>query len=127
MAKPWENNCPVTEYGRVEFVTWEEKLNSIEVYADPLLEKVFSNLISNSLMHGEKVTEIRFFAEERPQGLFLVYEDNGVGIPERDKKKIFHHGFGKNTGFGLFLSREILSITGLSITENGTYGKGARF
>ncbi len=115
------------EYGRVEFVTWEEKLNSIEVYADPLLEKVFSNLISNSLMHGEKVTEIRFFAEERPQGLFLVYEDNGVGIPERDKKKIFHHGFGKNTGFGLFLSREILSITGLSITENGTYGKGARF
>jgi len=115
------------EYGRVEYVTWDDNLNSIEVYADPLLEKVFSNLISNSLMHGEHVTQIRFFTEETPHGLILVYEDNGVGIPEKDKKKIFHHGFGKNTGFGLFLSREILSITGLSIHETGTEGKGARF
>jgi len=115
------------EFGRVEFVTWDDNLNAIEVYADPLLEKVFSNLITNSLMHGEHVTQIRFFTEETPQGLILVYEDNGVGIPEKDKKKIFHHGFGKNTGFGLFLSREILSITGLSIQETGTEGKGARF
>ncbi|HOL41847.1 MAG TPA: ATP-binding protein, partial [Methanospirillum sp.] len=64
---------------------------------------------------------------ETPHGLILVYEDNGVGIPEKDKKKICDHGFGKNTGFGLFLSREILSITGLSIHETGTEGKGARF
>jgi signal transduction histidine kinase len=33
----------------------------------------------------------------------------------------------KNTGLGLFLSREILAITGITITENGTPGKGARF
>ncbi len=115
------------EFGRVGFVTWEENLDTIEVYADPLLEKVFSNLISNSLMHGENVTSIRFFTEERPSDLLLIYEDNGAGIPEKEKKKIFHHGYGKNTGFGLFLSREILSITGLSITETGIEGKGARF
>ena len=115
------------EYGRVEFVSWDDNLNSIEIYADPLLEKVFSNLISNSLMHGETVSQIRFFTEETPSALLLIYEDNGVGIPEKDKKKIFHHGFGKNTGFGLFLSREILSITGLSITETGKEGKGVRF
>jgi len=42
-------------------------------------------------------------------------------------KKLFTRGFGKNTGLGLFLSREILSITGITITENGTPGKGARF
>jgi signal transduction histidine kinase len=36
-------------------------------------------------------------------------------------------GFGKNTGLGLFFSREILSITGISITETGVYGVGARF
>jgi hypothetical protein len=40
---------------------------------------------------------------------------------------IFEQGFGKYTGFGLFLSREILSITGITITENGIPGKGARF
>ncbi|PKL57911.1 MAG: sensor histidine kinase, partial [Methanomicrobiales archaeon HGW-Methanomicrobiales-5] len=36
-------------------------------------------------------------------------------------------GFGKHTGLGLFLSREILSITGISITETGTPDKGVRF
>lgn len=34
---------------------------------------------------------------------------------------------GKNTGLGLFLSREILSITGITLTEAGDPGKGARF
>jgi signal transduction histidine kinase len=43
------------------------------------------------------------------------------------KEKIFERGFGKNTGLGLFLAREILVITGITITENGTPGKGARF
>jgi signal transduction histidine kinase len=36
-------------------------------------------------------------------------------------------GFGKQTGLGLFFTREVLAITGLSITETGTPGKGARF
>jgi signal transduction histidine kinase len=56
-----------------------------------------------------------------------VYEDNGAGVADEDKERIFNKGFGKNTGFGLFLSREILGITGLSIKENGQPGKGARF
>ncbi|WP_281267997.1 PAS domain S-box protein [Methanospirillum stamsii] len=127
----WQNLgstiAAASEYSRTEFVSWDNRLNSIDIYADPLLEKVFSNLISNSVMHGESVNEIRFFTEEKSSGLTLVYEDNGIGIPDKDKKKIFHHGFGKNTGFGLFLSREILSITGLSITETGKEGKGVRF
>jgi len=50
-----------------------------------------------------------------------------VGISVEDKKKLFTRGFGKNTGLGLFLSREILAITGITITENGIPGKGARF
>ena len=36
-------------------------------------------------------------------------------------------GLGKQTGLGLFFTREVLAITGLSITETGTPGKGARF
>jgi signal transduction histidine kinase len=45
----------------------------------------------------------------------------------KDKERIFAKGFGKNTGFGLFLVREILAITGLTISETGFPGKGARF
>ncbi len=108
-------------------VSWSEELNKVEIYADPLLEKVFSNLISNSLMHGGTLTKITFSLREEADQVILLYEDDGVGIPDKEKKKIFGHGYGKNTGFGLFLSREILAITGLTISETGTEGKGVRF
>ena len=100
---------------------------NFEIYADPLIEKVFFNLIDNSLRHGERVTTIRISYETGEHDLLIVYEDDGIGIPEEDKELIFTRGFGKNTGYGLFLIREILAITGFTITENGTPGKGVRF
>jgi signal transduction histidine kinase len=100
---------------------------NITIYADPLLEKVFYNLIDNSLRYGEKLTRIRITHHEDEDGLTLVYEDDGIGIPMEEKQKIFHKGFGKNTGLGLFLAREILAITRITITENGEPGKGVRF
>jgi len=57
----------------------------------------------------------------------VVWEDNGVGIMEEEKERIFERGYGKNTGLGLFLVREILSLTGIMISETGTPGTGARF
>ncbi|MDP2795903.1 MAG: PAS domain S-box protein [Methanoregula sp.] len=102
-------------------------VDRMEVFADPLLEKVFYNLMENSLRHGEHVTRMDFSVKESESGLILTYCDNGVGISEEDKKKLFQKGFGKHTGFGLFLSREILAITGITITENGEPGNGARF
>jgi signal transduction histidine kinase len=89
---------------------------------------VFYNLIDNALRYGgEQMTTIQVSSQESDTGLTLLCEDDGVGITEEDKKRLFTRGFGKNTGLGLFLSREILSITGITITENGTPGKGARF
>jgi PAS domain S-box-containing protein len=98
-----------------------------EVFADPLMEKVFCNLIENSLRYGEHVTSLDFSVRETEHGLLLTYADNGVGIPAEDKGRLFRKEFGKHTGLGLFLSREILSITGITITETGEQGKGARF
>jgi signal transduction histidine kinase len=100
----------------------------LEVFADPLLGKVFENLLDNSRRHGERVRHISFSAMQHGLDyMALVYEDDGIGIHETDKERIFEKGFGKNTGLGLFLTREILSITGLGIKETGEYGKGARF
>jgi PAS domain S-box-containing protein len=104
------------------------ELNSLEIFADPLFEKISYNLIDNALRYGGgQLTMIRISAEERPDGLILTCEDNGRGVGFDDKARIFQKGFGKHTGFGLFLVREILSITGMSITENGIPGRGARF
>jgi len=102
-------------------------LASVEVYADPLLEKVFYNLIENSLRHGERVTEIEITSEPVSDGIDIIIKDNGAGIPNDAKERIFRREYFKNTGFGLFLTRDILAITNLTITENGTLGTGARF
>ena len=98
------------------------------VLADPLLEKVFYNLIDNSLHYGgEKMTGIRITAADQEGVLHIRFEDDGNGISENDKKQLFTRGYGKHTGLGLFLSREILSITGITIMETSEPGEGARF
>jgi signal transduction histidine kinase len=100
----------------------------LEIYADPLFGKVFYNLIDNALKYGGgKMTAIRIISRETNTGLILVFEDDGAGIAGEDKKHLFERGYGKNTGLGLFLSREILSITGITIRETGDPGNGGRF
>jgi signal transduction histidine kinase len=108
-------------------ITLEISTADLEVYADPLLEKVFENLVDNSLRHGERIRHISVSYERRAPGLVLIYRDDGAGVAAAEKEKIFERGFGKNTGLGLFISREILSITGLSISERGTPGAGVQF
>jgi len=108
-------------------VAIENAVPAVEVFADPMLENVFSNLINNAVRYGQTITRVSFTGNVRNGEFLVVCEDNGVGIPDEDKPRIFTRGFGKHTGFGLFLSREILSITGFTIGENGTPGRGARF
>jgi len=98
-----------------------------EVFADPMLEKVFINLFDNAARHGEHVTIITIRCKPTPDGMVISVEDNGTGVPLDKKEKIFEKGYGKHTGFGLFLAREILGITGITIHETGIFGKSARF
>ncbi len=102
-------------------------VHGVEILADPLLVKVFENLLDNAVRHGQKATTITVTVKESDGGLTVTFEDDGIGIPAEEKEKIFDRGFGKNTGLGLFLVREILAITGMTISETGTPGTGARF
>ena len=124
LRRTFDRSLDGLDTGGVDFSLLQE---GIELFADPLLEKVFFNLVDNSLRHGGNVTRITLEAVLSPGSLVLVYQDNGAGIPLEEKGEIFNRGYGKNTGYGLFLIREILSITGLSIKESGTPGEGARF
>jgi PAS domain S-box-containing protein len=103
------------------------EIDPVRIFADPLLERVFSNLIENAISHGEKVTAIRFSTRETGTGLTILCGDDGIGVPAYEKEKIFSPCYGKKTGYGLFLVREILSITGATIREIGQEGKGALF
>jgi PAS domain S-box-containing protein len=108
-------------------VTLDVLTNNLEIFADPWLNKVFFNLIDNTLRYAERVTKITVSYHESGDGLDLLFEDNGIGIPSDEKEKIFERGYGKNIGYGLFMVREILAITDLTIRENGEPGKGARY
>jgi signal transduction histidine kinase len=105
----------------------EVQLGNSEIFADSMIKKVFYNLIDNALRHGDYVTRIVVSSHETEEGLVILCADDGVGVQPLDKARIFTKSFGRDSGLGLFLSREILSITNISIQETGEYGKGARF
>ena len=102
-------------------------IHDLELYCDPVIEKVFSHLIENTQNHGKKATEIHISCKETATGLQLIYEDDGVGIPTERKKDLFVRGVGSATGFSLFFVHDILEISDMSIQETGVPGTGVRF
>ncbi len=99
----------------------------LEILADPLLERVFHHLIDNSIQYGQTLTKIHGYYQRSGTGIMLIIEDDGIGIPTDEKEAIFKRQFYKNSGLGLFLVQEILSMTNFSIRETGEPGKGAKF
>ena len=55
----------------------------------------------------------------RREGLTIFFEDNGEGISPGLKKTIFDKRSEERKGMGLFLAREILSITGITMKRDG--------
>lgn len=103
------------------------EVENLEIFADPLLENVFLALMENVMVHAPAATDIALTCREIPEGLLLVFEDNGCGVPVGLKEKIFERRSEKKKGLGLYLVQEILGITGINIRETGDPGRGARF
>ena len=102
---------------------------NLEIFADPLVEKVCQRLFENSVKHGDHVTRIRVWHTATPEeGVTIIFEDDGTGIPQELKEQIFLRSDGPRASMrSLIFVREILDITGITITETGEPGKGARF
>jgi len=108
-------------------VTVERGVEGLEIFADPMLDKVFHNLVDNSIRHGDRITRISLASVTDGGDLLVIFEDDGSGIVDKEKELIFEPGHGKHTGFGLYLTRAILGLTGITIVENGVADRGARF
>lgn len=103
-------------------------VDPIAIYADRLFVKVIYNLLENAIRHGDTIRTISILTSRQEDGrLLIIIEDDGIGIPDKEKEQVFRYGYGKNTGFGLAFAKDIASVTGITIIENGTFGKGARF
>ena len=100
----------------------------LSVMGDSMLSQLFYNLIDNSLKHGKNVTEIKVYYKSEPSSIKLYFEDNGVGIPQVDKDKIFSEGFTTGgSGLGLKLVKKMIESYCWTIKESGTPSKGAIF
>jgi PAS domain S-box-containing protein len=102
-------------------------VDGLELYADPLLETTFFNLVGSMQKHGTGATRITLRYEEQGDHLVLILEENGAGVPAEEKEHFFERGYKDGHGHGLLLAREVLSITGIAINETGTEGEGIRF
>jgi PAS domain S-box-containing protein len=106
----------------------DNRCKGLEVIADSLLIQVIYNLIDNSLKYGEKITTISIYAEKLDDcSIKLLYRDDGVGIDECSREHLFQKGFGKGTGFGLYLIRKICEVYGWAVQEKGQKGQGVQF
>jgi len=112
---------------RMKSLSLDIDLHGLECYTDPLICRVFYNLIDNAIKHGKTLTRISFGCHETPGGIIILCEDDGVGIPIGQKAHIFDRVVGGEGKFGLFFVHEFLDMSGMTITETGEPGKGARF
>ena len=131
-APQWQSLCQGIRYAAsaigLDTVRLTLPESDAEIYADPFFGRVFYNLIDNSFRHGGSVRNISIETEVVPNGSLVIrYRDDGIGVPSDEKQLIFEQGYGKNTGFGLFIIREILGITGLTIRETGIFRSGVLF
>lgn len=104
--------------------------HGLNLLADSLLRQLLYNFIDNTRKYGEKTTAVQIYYEKMESGdLQLIYEDDGVGISEENKRRLFTEGFstGGSTGFGLFLSKKMIDVYGWKIQEAGELDKGAKF
>jgi len=136
-APVWQEVAPILADVRSHLdlaeISFEGPAPGFAVFADPMFAKVLYNLVDNSLRHGVHVRHIRVKSHPSDAGCLLTYEDDGVGIPQDKKEVIFERGFttssgpSRTSGLGLFLVRDILAITGITIYETGVPGEGSRF
>lgn len=98
-----------------------------KIFVDKNFGLALGKILANIPEHAKGATQVTITLLPHTAGGLLVIEDNGCGIPEQQKNRVFDLGFGSGSGYGLFLAEKILSVFGITIQEKGVTGQGARF
>ncbi len=104
--------------------------SGLDVMGGVLLEDLFGNIIENSIIHSD-ADKIEIDVKDETEEIIVKIEDNGKGVDDRYKNKIFKKSFsaGENagTGLGMYLSKEIVENYGGQIDVKESSLGGARF
>lgn len=108
-------------------VSFSVKISDLFVYGDRQMERVFSRLFENAVHSKSPPRSISVFTRAEPDKIVIAVEYESQGISPENKGRIFELGGEEPDLRGLFIVREILSLTGISLEETGEYGKLTRF
>ena len=112
-------------------VTFKVEAEARKVVADcSYINRIMYNLVNNAVQampHGGKLT-IRVFKEANDT--IMTVKDNGVGVPEKVKDKLFTPMFttkSKGQGFGLPVVKRMTEALGGTVSFESQEGKGTTF
>ena len=80
------------QHSGVEALEISERVQHLEVYADPMLGKVFYNLIENSIKYAGKAPKVTIDCIDRGDSLLLIYKDDGQGVPVKRRRRSSRKG-----------------------------------
>jgi len=108
-------------------VNIDDGLDSIWIFSDTMMWKVFYNLAHNTLRHAEGASTISVYPEMHGERMSIVYSDDGPGISEEVRPGLFQSTPAAGSGYGLYLVKNMLNMNMMDIMEEGTPGKGVMF
>lgn len=97
---------------------------SVNVVAGELVDRVFRNLIENAIEHTDGEVSMMISVEETDEWVTVKLRDDGSGIPQEKRKRLFEPPNSGDHGYGLFLMRNLVEVYGgrLELGETGTEG-----
>ncbi len=100
------------------------------------LDDIIDNLINNAIKYSSNDSEIHMGFRKQKDYVIIYIKDKGVGIPEKDKDKIFKRFFRasnvinggiKGNGLGLFIAKEYARLLGGKLYFESKQNKGSAF
>jgi signal transduction histidine kinase len=159
-SRPGETGFEFVEFNRIidgalEMAQYKVRLNELNIIRNfpaglpkikcnlTQLEEIFFNMVDNAydaikerqaLNQETKIQgEIKISAQAEDGNMRIIFEDNGIGVKDKDKEKLFTPFFTtkstnrKGTGLGLYVIQKIVGFHEGTITIDSTYNKGTTF
>jgi signal transduction histidine kinase len=110
---------------------------SIHMNADEqMISTVIVNLVNNAIKYSDGEGDIKIQAFKNGNNLTIEFSDNGIGIPDNEKKNVFQKFYRvgeektrtkPGSGLGLFLVKRITEIHGGKVAIENNMPKGTKF
>ena len=118
-------------------MTFDEGIGGLSVYGDRgSLNRIFENLVDNAIKYTSPDGEIKLGASEDQDGIHVMVEDTGIGIPKKDLDRVFERFYRVDkersrdiggTGLGLAIVKNLVIANGGRVWAESRLGKGSTF